>query len=330
MKPSDLSRSAQYRDELVKELLSESSVSEDPEADFELPEIASPIKEAPLEDLTVKTLPIKELHGKALPRVEAPAKKIWPEAPPVSPANADSLKQSAYRIHFAEGGDDLLDSFFSELQGLLGGSVARTRIMHFGDSQIENDRMTALIRYRLQTQFGGSGTGLVPAIPLYGGNMAYKQDQEGEWLRYTFFRKRDSTIKHNVYGVMGAFTSVPSPRNEQWPSLHYTFNTDRLNGTVDRIRVFLHSYVQEAALNFEVNDTITDTIDNIPDGFSVADYRHNAPIRELSLHLDLPEGGRIYGISFESYKGLQMDNIAMRGGSGLIFTRMNREQQMKP
>ncbi len=91
----------------------------------------------------------------------------------------------------------------------------------------------------------------------------------------------------------------------------------------------MHSYVQEAALNFEVNDTITDTLRNIPDGFSVADYRHNAPIRELTLHLDLPEGGRIYGISFESYKGLQMDNIAMRGGSGLVFTKMNREQQMK-
>jgi hypothetical protein len=87
--------------------------------------------------------------------------------------------------------------------------------------------------------------------------------------------------------------------------------------------------VREAALNFEVNDTITDTIENIPDGFSVADYRHNAPIKELSLYLDLPQGGRIYGISFESYKGLQMDNIAMRGGSGLVFTRMNREQQMK-
>ncbi len=201
--------------------------------------------------------------------------------------------------------------------------------MHFGDSQIENDRMTALIRYRLQSQFGGSGTGLVPAIPIYAGNMAYRQEQEGEWLRYTFFRSRDSTIKHNVYGIMGAFTSVPSPREEQWPSLHYSFNASRRNGTVDRVRVFMHSYVGEAAIDFQVNDTITDTIRNIPDGFSVTDYRHHSAITDLSLALDLPQGGRIYGISFESYQGLQMDNIAMRGGSGLIFTRMNRESQMK-
>ena len=334
MNLSDLSRSDQDRDDLVKELWSASTVTEDPEAEFELPGPESPIVEAPIEDLIVKTLPIKELHGKDLPRKDLPRKapsieKLPIKPPVVFPANTDSLKRSVYRISFAEGADDLLDGFFSELQGLLGGSVTRTRIMHFGDSQIENDRMTALIRFRLQKQFGGSGTGLVPAIPIYGGNMAYRQEQEGEWLRYTFFRKRDSSIKHNVYGVMGAFTSVPSPRDDQWPSLHYTFNTSRHNGTVDRIRVFLHSYVSEAALNFEVNDTITDTVINIPDGFSVADYRHNAPVKELCLSLDLPQGGRIYGISFESYRGLQMDNIAMRGGSGLVFTKMNREQQMK-
>jgi hypothetical protein len=128
---------------------------------------------------------------------------------------------------------------------------------------------------------------------------------------------------------MGAFTSVPSPNDSELPNLHYTFNTSRRKGTVDRVRVFMHSYVNEAALDFHVNDTITDTIRHIPDGFSVTDYRHNAPISELSLALDLPQGGRIYGISFESYRGLQMDNIAMRGGSGLVFTRMNREQQMK-
>ena len=70
--------------------------------------------------------------------------------------------------------------------------------------------MTALIRYRLQKHFGGTGTGLVQAIPLYSGSMAYKQYQRGEWLRYTYFGKRDSSIKHNSYGVMGAFASVPA------------------------------------------------------------------------------------------------------------------------
>lgn len=285
------------RDRLVKQLVAASSVTDDPEAVLERDRVA-----------------------------DAPGS---PSLPVVEPANADSLKQSIYRIRFAEGGSGLLDPFFSTLEGLLDGSVTRTRIMHFGDSQIENDRMTALIRFRLQKQFGGSGTGLVQAIPLYSGNMAYKQQQEGEWLRYTFFGSRDSTINHNTYGIMGAFTSVPLPVEGNWPLLHYTFNTSRRTGTFDRVRLFLHSYVKNASMAFMVNDTLTDTIRNIPDGFSVADYRHHAIIKELRLSMDLPQGGRIYGLSFESYRGLQMDNIAMRGGSGLIFTKMNHRQQMK-
>jgi hypothetical protein len=201
--------------------------------------------------------------------------------------------------------------------------------MHFGDSQIEMDRMTALIRYRLQKRFGGSGAGLVQAVPLYAGHMAYTQEEVGNWRRFTFFGNRDSTILHSSYGIMGAFTSVPVPGEEGWPALQYEFRTKRRTGNLDRVRVFMHSYADSARLAFIVNDTISDTIRKIPGGFSVADYRHHEPIQRLSLAMDLPEGGRIYSLSFESYGGLQMDNIAMRGGSGLIFTKMNRELQLR-
>jgi len=300
MNLADVSSTRADKDEEVLRLLAASSVSSDPEADFE----PAPVEPAP---------------------VEPPA----PIVQPVIAANVDSLKQAIYPISFAKGQSDLLEPFFSRLDGLLNGSVPQTRIMHFGDSQIENDRMTSLIRFRLQKQFGGSGAGLVQAIPLYGGSMSFRQEKEGDWLRYTYFGKRDSTIQHNVYGIMGAFTSVPSPTGGDWPKLRYTFNTSRRTGTFDRVRVFMHSYVSDAAMYFEVNDTITDTIRNIPDGFSVAEYRHHCQVSKLSLAMELPQGGRIYGLSFESSNGVQVDNIAMRGGSGLIFSKMNREQQLR-
>ncbi|MCK4749854.1 MAG: hypothetical protein KAT15_22515, partial [Bacteroidales bacterium] len=245
----------------------------------------------------------------------------------INPANADSLKQSICRLQFADEGTRLMDPFFRTLDGLRTGRVKRARILHYGDSQIENDRMTALIRYRLQQLFGGSGTGLVPAIPLYSGHMAYEQEEDGEWLRYTYFGKRDSTIRHRSYGIMGAFASVPIAGDQEWPSLNYRFNTRRRTGQLNRVRIFLHSYVDKASMVFQVNDTIVDTIRHISDGFSVADYRHHGPIKNLKVHMDLPEGGRIYGISFESLDGIQVDNIAMRGGSGLIFSKMDRNNQ---
>jgi len=245
----------------------------------------------------------------------------------VIPANVDSLKQNLYRIQFPEGGLAQLHSFFRNLDRISSGDMRHTRILHFGDSQIEVDRMTALIRYRMQKHFGGRGTGLVQAIPLYSGSLSYKQEESGEWLRYTYFGMRDSSIKHKSYGIMGAFASVPLPGEEGWPTLNYSFNTARRGGQIKRIRVFLHSYVDSAAVVFRVNEAYTDTLRGLPDGFSVADFRHFEQVKDLSIAFNLPEGGRIYGISFESESGLQMDNIAMRGGSGLIFTSMNRSTQ---
>jgi lysophospholipase L1-like esterase len=242
-------------------------------------------------------------------------------------ANVDSLQKTAYPMEFSEQGASMLKPFFETLDDLKGGNILRTRILHFGDSQIENDRMTALVRYRLQKSFGGTGSGLVQAIPLYSGSMAYQQEQEGNWLRYTYFRNRDSTISHNTYGIMAAFASVPAPSVEGWPMIHYSFNLARRAGMCDRVKVFLHSYMEGATLVFNVNDTISDTIRNLPGGYSMADYRHVGIIKDLKIYFDFPEGGRIYGISFESYTGLQMDNIAMRGSGGLIFSRMDREQQ---
>jgi hypothetical protein len=45
-------------------------------------------------------------------------------------------------------------------------SARPVRILHFGDSQIEGDRMSSLFRARIQERFGGVGPGLVSAKPL--------------------------------------------------------------------------------------------------------------------------------------------------------------------
>jgi len=245
----------------------------------------------------------------------------------VIPANVVSLKQDVYRIQFAEGNLSVLHPFFRNLDQIALGNKRHGRIIHLGDSQIENDRMTALIRYRMQRNFGGTGTGLVQAIPLYSGSLSYQQEESGAWLRYTYFGRRDSTITHKSYGIMGAFASVPIPVEDTWPMLYYRFNTSRRSGQVQRIRVFIHSYVSGAAVAFQVNDEISDTLRGFPDGYSVVDFSHLEEIKEVRIKFNLPEGGRIYGISFESEGGMQVDNIAMRGGSGLIFTSMSRASQ---
>jgi hypothetical protein len=268
--------------------------------------------------------PVPDSGTAALQNSGAQANRVRPT---VAAPNVDSMKQQVHRILFSEHGSSLLHPYFGNLGQISAGLHRHTRILHFGDSQIENDRMTALIRYRLQKQFGGTGTGLVQAIPLYSGSLSYQQEESGEWLRYTFFGKRDSTINHKSYGIMGAFASVPEPVDNRTPTLYYRFNTSRRGGQVNRIRMFLHSYVDSASVVFRVNEQFSDTLQGVPDGFSVADFKYFEEIKDVRISFNLPEGGRIYGISFESEGGVQIDNIAMRGESGLIFSRMNRSIQ---
>ncbi|NJK85237.1 MAG: hypothetical protein HC906_03990 [Bacteroidales bacterium] len=128
-------------------------------------------------------------------------------------ANAEELKKSITRIEFPEGKDKLLFPFFRQLkQTRDSGKIVR--IMHYGDSQIEGDRMTSYIRNKLQNKFGGYGPGLVPASQLYDFSYAIIQQSSPNWYRYTLYGQRDSTIKHKRYGALASFCRY-EPENEK-------------------------------------------------------------------------------------------------------------------
>lgn len=74
--------------------------------------------------------------------------------------------------------------------------------MHYGDSQIEMDRISSIIREHLQGIFGGNGNGLVPAIQSVS-TYSLVQSATGDLTRYTLIG--DSTTvraEHNRYGLM--------------------------------------------------------------------------------------------------------------------------------
>ncbi len=257
---------------------------------------------------------------------EADSFSAQPDSILVAGLNADSLRATLQRIEFSPDAPDLLVPFFRQLSLLLTDPAARARVLHYGDSQIENDRMTALIRHRLQKRFGGTGTGLIPAVPLYSGNLAYSQEISGDWRRFTFFGNRDSSVKHRSYGSMGAFALVPASEGEQWPQLSFRFNTRRRTGQVERVRLFMHSFADGARLAFSANDSLCDTLGPLPAGYAVTEFDPGQRLHKLALSAGFPEGGRIYALSFESAAGVQVDNIAMRGSSGLLFSKLNRQQ----
>jgi len=70
-----------------------------------------------------------------------------------------------------------------------------------------------------------------------------------------------------------------------------------------------------------MNDTISDTLVIRRAGYDVLTKNLDFTVEEIKIEFDLPAGGRVYGIGFDSEAGVQLDNIAMRGSSGLEFSR---------
>jgi hypothetical protein len=239
-------------------------------------------------------------------------------------ARIDSISSRVFPIEATRRAALQLTRFFraAEQAGTRGELL---RILHYGDSQIENDRMTSLLRYRFQKVFGGSGCGMVPAIPLYSGNLAFRQKYEGEWTRYTGFGRRDTTLRHASYGVMACYTAVPPVVGGSMPSLEFTFLPGRKAARFNTVRIFLHSYADSGMIAVHYNDTISDTVQMIGGGYNEITLQPGFAAGKVKLAFALKEGGRIYGISFDPEAGVQVDNIAMRGSSGLEFSRFDRQ-----
>ena len=69
--------------------------------------------------------------------------------------------------------------FFKKLENA---KTKKVRIMHYGDSQIEGDRISGRLRERLQKEFGGNGAGLSAVIPATR-KISLKNIPSTNWVR---------------------------------------------------------------------------------------------------------------------------------------------------
>lgn len=177
------------------------------------------------------------------------------------------------------------------------------RVVHYGDSQIEEDRITAVLRRHLQATYGGRGIGLIPlhqTIPtmslrqeLY--ILGSKQTPAGGPQRYLIYGPRSWRLPDSLttYGPMGQVAVMDNTLVEGSEDL--TLRLTPLKGATQ------HEYIRLIA-----DSSITMTED--------------------SAGLHLRGKGAVYGLSLEGKRGVYVDNIPMRGSLGTVFTGMNAQQ----
>ena len=212
-------------------------------------------------------------------------------------------------------GDDetLLDTFFESLDGARSKAV---RILHYGDSQLEEDRITSTIRAGLQEKFGGGGPGLLPfGRPYY--TLCVSQASTADLHRSIVFGEGGKR-SDGRYGVMGqcaridtsVYTTISSVKSNTSPSRHFSRLTLLGGGAGANIKLKCGKKQYQLS----------------PGASGVGRIVVDLPDSSSTVRFSTWGSGDVYGIQLDDTLGVSVDNIAMRGCSGTVFTRINSAQ----
>lgn len=244
------------------------------------------------------------------------------QAAAVQDSIALQMERRRKLLSIQEGDDGIrnLNSFFASLRKLPK-SGEKVRVMHYGDSQIEADRITSYLRKEWQKKWGGEGPGLVPPVEVVP-SANIKQSASAEWHRHTIYGRKDTTVTHTRFGALGTFASYDSSSAALFfePSRLGYSNTRRFKSA----KVFLGAFGEGGTVQLFQNETLI-AEKNLCDscGFSTFETTISGEVSEIKLGF---EGGPLecYGVAFDGNSGVQVDNIPMRGSSGTIFKKMDR------
>jgi len=106
------------------------------------------------------------------------------------------------RIQYKSGVAGGLNHFFEALYTLEKGDSQLFRILHYGDSQLEGDRISDYLRNKLQLRFGGSGPGIILPIDVSRSRVSIRQSESSDWRKYAIYGKRRHP--QGIYGIGGA------------------------------------------------------------------------------------------------------------------------------
>ena len=207
-----------------------------------------------------------------------------------SPITNHQLSETDSRIY--------LSSFYASLSQ---SGKRIVRVLHYGDSQIEEDRMTQQIREAMQNRYGGSGVGLMPLAQTIPSRTVKQQlHMNGRQIqpaqgprRFIVYGPKRDRRDDGLYGVMGQVAVM---------------NDSLVPGSEELMAVCTPQDPKNRYTKWQI---LAD---------SAIQYSFSRDTVFLSGK------GNVYGLSQESDIGLIVDNIPMRGCLGLVFTKMDSAQ----
>jgi lysophospholipase L1-like esterase len=220
-----------------------------------------------------------------------------------------------------------LDNFFQSLAEVQNGEKG-IRVLHYGDSQIEGDRITDYLRQKLQGHFGGSGPGLIAAMPV-AQSVGLWQSWSDNWDRYTFFASKDKRVAHTNYGISAGFCRFNEYKDtvsvkNAWIKVKTTKSAGPLFAAYTKVKLFYASQGKKTKVQFLENGELKRTDTLAANGsFNIAQFNMAQAPTNFEMKFEGKDSPDIYGLSLEGNGGVMVDNFGLRGSSGTFFNQMN-------
>lgn len=190
------------------------------------------------------------------------------------------------------------------------------RILHYGDSQIEIDRITSTLRQALTARFGGYGVGLIPAIQTIP-TTAISQECDRPLTRYMAYGPAEMRFDTARYGVMGQTALVDGEAAFHFRSVGMAQPCTKKFGRITLLTDLIDAPLTVTLTSGSLSETKT-----APCGATSLSFDLPDSTRQASIHVS--GRGLIHAFLLDGDgSGIQYDNSAMRGCSGTIFTSID-------
>ncbi|NTW33870.1 MAG: hypothetical protein HGB12_14850, partial [Bacteroidetes bacterium] len=239
-------------------------------------------------------------------------------------------------------GSFALDNFFYALLKEKNDSIVR--ISHYGDSQLEGDRITCVLRNNFQNKFGGAGVGFV-AFNDIADNMNLSRYSSPNWNRYTVFHNRYGSGYYGLSGNVYKFSRYAIVKhnndsvsnNDSSSSIHKAPRVFQ-NATVS---ITLNPYVKFSNISLMYGRSSSKCLMNIYDqannekissdslitaeGFTFHNLKISSSVRSFTMEFTGNVSPDFYGLLIDGKNGVQIDNYSIRGHSGDGLLLINPE-----
>jgi len=196
------------------------------------------------------------------------------------------------------------------------------RVVHYGDSQIELDRISSNLRDALQERFGGEGTGMFPALtrtPMASISHSAAGGMAGFPMVGDSLTRRAG---HNRYGPLSQVGSVQGSGTVSLRAL-------RQKSTLERVKHFSSVSVLYGRASEDFAVTVqSDTLKPRPvtkkqDGLVWITWKFSKPVDKATLRFT--GNAEVYGIATDGKAGVTVDNVPLRGSTGTILTHIDKD-----